>query len=76
MGPGYSGELPDGMTPIAAPTPCVWIIGSTQTNGPADYEAVHAVQAGTGSPHLTPMPEQVIDPTVDTDTEALTLANG
>lgn len=48
MGPGYSGELPDGMTPIAAPTPHVWIIGRTQTNGPADYEAVHAVQADTG----------------------------
>src|SRR5262249_7995648 len=42
--PGYGGRLPDGLEVIAAPTPHVWIIGRTQTNGPADYDAVHQVQ--------------------------------
>jgi len=44
--PGWSGPLPDGAHALAAPTPTVWIIGRTQTNGPADYDAVHQVQAG------------------------------
>ncbi len=33
--PADDGELPAGMTVIAAPTPWVWVIGRTQTNGPA-----------------------------------------
>ncbi|CAM4220961.1 hypothetical protein MB901379_02403 [Mycobacterium basiliense] len=45
-GPGYSGEHSAGTTVVAAPTPYVWIIGRTQTNGPADYPAVHRVQDG------------------------------
>jgi len=44
--PGWSGKLPDGVERVASPTPYVWIIGRTQTNGPKDYDAVHKVQDG------------------------------
>jgi len=46
VGPGYTGDLPAGMPVITAPTPYCWIIGRIQTNGPADYQAVAAVQDG------------------------------
>jgi hypothetical protein len=44
--PGWSGEVPPEFTRIPAPTPYVWIIGRTKTDGPADYDAVHKIQAG------------------------------
>ncbi len=44
--PGWSGAVPAGLTRIEAPTPYVWIIGRTKTDGPADYAAVHKIQAG------------------------------
>jgi hypothetical protein len=44
--PGWTGSVPDGMQQIKAPTPYVWIIGRTKTDGPPDYEAVHKIQDG------------------------------
>lgn len=45
-GPGWTGQLPADVTPIQVSTPYAWVIGRTQTNGTADYEAVHAFQDG------------------------------
>jgi hypothetical protein len=75
--PGWTGSLPKDVERIDAPTPHVWIIGRTQTNGVKDYDAVHKVQDGfritlLGDWGKTPRKvEQHIDPTVDTKTEPL-----
>lgn len=72
--PDWRATLPEGVERIDAPTPYVWIVGRTQTNGSKDYEAVHKVQAGYT---ITPLsqwgkaPEPVkpsIDPAVDMKT--------
>jgi hypothetical protein len=68
-GPGYTGDLPAGLAVIAAPTPHVWIIGRTQTNGPADYDAVHKVQDGYGITPLGKPVEHVVDAGCDISTE-------
>jgi hypothetical protein len=75
--PGWAGTLPEGLVRIDAPTPYVWIIGRTQTNGPKDYDAVHKAQDGYRITRLadwgaTPRAvEQHIDPAVDTKTEPM-----
>jgi hypothetical protein len=72
--PGWTGDIPSGMTRISAPTPHVWIIGRTKTDGPSDYDAVHKIQAGYKITPLSqwggePKPVEVkIDPTVDMKT--------
>jgi hypothetical protein len=40
----WQGELPPDVELIRAPTSSAWVIGRTQTNGKADYDAVHAFQ--------------------------------
>jgi hypothetical protein len=70
--PRWTGTLPANVTRIDAPTPYVWIIGRTKTDGPADYDAVHKIQAGYtltplsqwGKAPAPPAPVK-IDPNVD-----------
>lgn len=45
-GPDWTGTLPADIKKFRSPTNIVWILGRTQTNGPEDYPAVHAIQAG------------------------------
>src|SRR5215831_17686051 len=72
--PGWSGAVPSGTTRINAPTPYVWIIGRTKTDGPPDYDAVHKIQAGYKVTSLSQWgrPSQPvearIDPTIDMKT--------
>jgi hypothetical protein len=72
--PGWNGTVPNGMTQVSAPTPYVWIIGRTKTDGPPDYDAVNKIQAGY---RVTPLsewgkpaksPDVKIDPSVDMKT--------
>ena len=44
---------------IHSPTAIGWIIGRTQTNGKADYDAVHKFQAGLIATPLQPMGQAV-----------------
>src|SRR5215475_830900 len=74
-GPRWQGAAPRGLEIIRAPTRFVAIAGRTQTNGPADYDNVHKIQAGY---KLTPLsawgkgnyvpPKGKVDPTIDMKT--------
>ena len=66
--------LPAGTQRIDAPTPNVWVVGRTKTDGPSDYAAVHAIQDQL---NITPLsqwgkaytpPAAPVDPTVDMKT--------
>lgn len=70
--PEWKGDVPSGLELIRSPTRYVWIIGRTQTNGPADYENVHKIQAGYklrplsawGKGDYMP-PKGTVDPSID-----------
>ena len=72
--PGWRGTAPSEFTQFAAPTPYVFIIGRTRTDGPPDYAAVRGVQAGYKVTPLSrwgkdPVPIAVsVDPSVDMKT--------
>jgi len=79
--PGWTGKAPEGVSLIAAPTPYVWIIGRTKTDGPADYDAVHTIQAGYKVTALSrrgsaPEPATVqVDPSIDMKTPPMVQAD-
>jgi hypothetical protein len=74
VGPGWQGKLPQSIQRINAPTPFVWVIGRTRTDGPQDYDAAHKVQDGYKVTLLSQWgkPPQAaaatIDPSVDMKT--------
>ena len=73
--PGYAGPVPDDATHVEAPTPWIWVVGRTQTNGTADYDAVHRFQDELRITELGEPVGQVIDPTIDMETEPLRAVN-
>jgi hypothetical protein len=82
VAPGWTGRLPQGVEKIVAPTPAFWILGRTQTNGPADYANVHKVQDGYKLTPLgqwgksyTPPRNLAIDSSIDGQTPPRTQVN-
>jgi hypothetical protein len=75
VGPLWQGTVPAGLEVIRSPTRYTDIIGRTKADGPADYDAVHKVQAGYkltplsawGKGEYTP-PKGKVDPTIDMKT--------
>ena len=74
-GPGWSGDLPKGVTQYKSPTGMVWVLGRIYCTGtPEDYKAVHALQdkvtavplSAYGKPY-TAEPGKV-DPAIDMKT--------
>jgi hypothetical protein len=75
VGPRWQGTVPQDLELIHSPTRYAAVGGRTQTNGPADYDNVHKIQAGY---KLTPLsawgkgnyvpPKGTVDPAIDMKT--------
>ncbi len=71
VGPKWQGTLPPGVRRYDSPTATGWMGGRTQTNGKADYAAVHKFQDGIkvvplsafGKPYSPP--KGTVDPKLD-----------
>lgn len=77
---GWKGQIPAGAQKIESPTPYVWIIGRTQTNGVSDFASVNSVQNGftikpLDSSAQAPAVNGAPDPTVDMVTPPLEQVN-
>lgn len=76
VGPGWTGELPEGMRRYESPSSWVWIIGRTQASVET-YDLVHEFQAGwtitplSAWPGEPPEAKGFIDPAVDNETPPL-----
>jgi hypothetical protein len=72
-GPSWSGSAPPGMEVLRSPTN-MYLLRRTQTNGPKDYPAVHAVQDEyklvplSQFGHVYTAPKSVADPNYDAKT--------
>lgn len=83
VAPGWAGTLPAGVVRITAPTPTLWILGRTQTNGSGDFDAVHRIQTGYvltplsqwGKPR-EPLAAAAVDPAIDNRTTPFHQVNG
>lgn len=78
----WQGELPNGVELIRTPTPVLWIMGRTQTNGPADYANVHEIQdqyrlvpLSQWGQDYAPPTKLPVDPHVDNSTPPLEQVN-
>lgn len=82
-GPGWQGQLPDGVTEYRSATNLIWILGRIYCDGtPEDYKAVHALQdqcklvpLSAYGKDWTPPPGKV-DPGIDMKTAVREQVNG
>ena len=78
----WRGQVPDGVELLVAPTPYVWVMGRTQSNGPDDFARVHRIQdqyrivplSAWGADYHPPATVST-DPTVDGVTPPLEQVN-
>ncbi len=82
-GPGWEGELPEGVVQYKSPTSIVWLLGRIYCTGtPEDYKAVHELQDKVNVVPLSSYghdyspPAGQVDPSIDTKTPVRDQVNG